>query len=257
VWWSSAKKRTLCQARHAVSRAPIHPNPRTGVPADLLRPISAGLQIFAESLEVLFPVIVEHRDRHVIHSGSAFVGGDLRERRNQCAFGVDLVDQAELLASFDPVFERLQHPLCPNRRFDPAPAEQDLSGTCSPRRHCLWSFFRRFGHRVSAFLYPFAPPALLPRQESFASLHILTRRASEGSEALPSLARRVSMSFFGARVIPGFFATMGALTPGRPALRLTREHEHRLWRHPGLPTFCHRVVRSFRLQPPTAVPTCF
>ena len=43
---------------------------------------------------------------------------------------------------------------------------------------------------------------LLPRQESFASLHILTRRASEGSEALPSLARRVRMSFFGARVIP-------------------------------------------------------
>ena len=213
MWW---KKRTLCQARHAVSRAPIHPNPRTGVPADLLRPISAGLQIFAESLEVLFPVIVEHRDRHVIHSGSAFVGGDLRERRNQCAFGVDLVDQAELLASFDPEFEGRQHPLCPNRRFDPAPAEQDLSGTCSPRGHCLWSFFRRFGHRVSAFLYPFAPPAL-----------------------------------------PGFFATMGALTPGRPALRLTREHEHRLWRHPGLPTFCHRVVRSFRLQPPTAVPTCF
>ena len=45
------------------------------------------------------------------------------------------------------------------------------------------------------------PPGLLPRQESFASLHILTRRASEGSEALPSLARRVRMSFFGARVI--------------------------------------------------------
>ena len=42
---------------------------------------------------------------------------------------------------------------------------------------------------------------ILPRQESFASLHILTRRASEGTEALPSLARRVSMSFFGARVI--------------------------------------------------------
>ncbi len=42
---------------------------------------------------------------------------------------------------------------------------------------------------------------VLPRQESFASLHILTRRASEGSEALPSLARRVRMSFFGARVI--------------------------------------------------------
>ena len=51
---------------------------------------------------------------------------------------------------------------------------------------------------------PLVPPFLLdvlPRQESFASLHILTRRASEGSEALPSLARRVRMSFFGARVI--------------------------------------------------------
>ena len=43
--------------------------------------------------------------------------------------------------------------------------------------------------------------SVLPRQKSFASLHILTRRASEGSEALPSLARRVRMSFFGARVI--------------------------------------------------------
>ena len=42
---------------------------------------------------------------------------------------------------------------------------------------------------------------VLPRQESFESLHILTQRASEGSEALPSLARRVRMSFFGARVI--------------------------------------------------------
>ncbi len=42
---------------------------------------------------------------------------------------------------------------------------------------------------------------VLPRRESFASLHILTRRASEGSEALPSLARRVRMCFFGARVI--------------------------------------------------------
>ncbi len=48
---------------------------------------------------------------------------------------------------------------------------------------------------------------------------------------------------------------MGALTPGRPALRLTREHEHRLSRHPGIPVFCHRVFGPFRLQPPTVVPT--
>ena len=102
-------------------------------------------------------MIVEHRDRHVIHSGSAFVGGDLRERRNQCAFGVDLVDQAELLASFDPVFEGRQHLLCPNRRFDPAPAEQDLSGTCSPRGHCLLDA-RLFGSHGSS------PPRLAATQ---------------------------------------------------------------------------------------------
>jgi hypothetical protein len=52
----------------------------------------------------------------------------------------------------------------------------------------------------------------------------------------------------------GFFATMGALTPGRPALRFPKAHEHRLGRRPGLPAFCHRIFRSFRLQPPTVVP---
>ena len=125
-----------------------------------------------------------------------------------------LVDQAEPLASFDPLFEGCQHPLCPDRRFDLHDQAQDLSGSYSLCRHCRRLFFRRFGHCVSTFLHPLAPP-----------------------------------------VLPGFLATMGALTPGRPALRLTREHEHRLWRHPGLPAFCHRVFRSFRLQPPTVVPT--
>jgi len=56
--------------------------------------------------------------------------------------------------------------------------------------------------------------------------------------------------------LPGLLATMGALTPGRPALRLPREHEHRLWRRPGLHASCHRTFRSFRLQPPAVAPTC-
>ena len=63
---------------------------------------------------------------------------------------------------------------------------------------------------------PLGGSRLLPRQESFASLHILTRRASEGSEALPSLARRVSMSFFGARVI----SLVRSGSPGADAARL-------------------------------------
>jgi hypothetical protein len=55
--------------------------------------------------------------------------------------------------------------------------------------------------------------------------------------------------------LPGFFATMGALTPGRPALRiLIRDNEHRLECRPGLPASRHRTFRPFRLQAPAAVP---
>ena len=49
---------------------------------------------------------------------------------------------------------------------------------------------------------------------------------------------------------------MGALTPGRLALRLI-EREHRLDCRPGLPVFRHRTFRSFRLQPPPVAPTYF
>ena len=110
----------------------------------------------------------------VIDPGGPLVRCNLRECSSQSPFGVNLVNQAELLASFDPLFEGCQHPLCPNRRFDLEPQVQGLSGTYSPCGHCHRSFFHRFGHRVSTFLHPFAPPAL-----------------------------------------SGFFATMGALTPGR------------------------------------------
>src|SRR5271157_1401175 len=210
-----------CRLNHPVahcgnSQRPLFLTPRFGdvVSADLLRSIMAALQILAELLQVLFQAFIEHLDRHVIHPGGTFVGGDLRERGPQYAFGMNLVDQTEPLASFDPLFEGCQHPHCPNQWFDPAPTAQDLSGTSSLFRHCLRLFFRRFGHCVSTFLRPLAPPEL-----------------------------------------PGLLATMGALTPGRPALRLPREHEHRLWRRPGLHASCHRTFRSFRLQPPAVVPT--
>jgi len=48
---------------------------------------------------------------------------------------------------------------------------------------------------------------------------------------------------------------MGALTPERPVLRLGSEPERRLEFRSGLPASRHRTVRSFRLQPPTVVPT--
>ena len=91
-----------------------------------------------------------------------------------------------MFAAFDPLFEGRQHPRCPNPRFDPRPflvrqrRLMGLSGSGSPRGHCSRACSVGFGHRVSIFLHPLAPPAL-----------------------------------------PGFIATMGAVTPARPTGLLT------------------------------------
>ena len=108
-----------------------------------------------------------------------------------------MINKAEPLASFHPLFEGCQHPLCPNRRFHPAPAGRGLSGTYSRCRHCHRFCFRRFDHCESTSLHPFAPPEL-----------------------------------------PGFIATMGALTPGRLVHWLARASLNPLCRRPGLPAFC-------------------
>ncbi|SIO26252.1 hypothetical protein SAMN05444166_3319 [Singulisphaera sp. GP187] len=185
--------------------------------ADRLRTVGSRTQGVAEILQVLFQAVLEHRHGHVVHARGTLVGGDSRVCRIQGALRVDLVHQAIPDSTFDPLDEGRQHPLRPDRRFDPDPWDRDLSGAPSPRGHCLQWEFLRIGHRVSTSLHPFAPPEL-----------------------------------------PGFCATMGALTPGPPALRiLIRDNEHRLWRGPGLPVFRHRTFRSFRLQQPTVVPTPF
>ena len=129
---------------------------------------------------------------------------------------MDLVDQAEPLASFDPLFEGRQHPLCPDRRFDPAPAAQDLSGTFSPCGHCLRLCF----------------PSVWSSR-----LHLPAPLRSTG---ITRLLR--------------YYGCSDSWTVGSSALE---EHEHRLCCRPGLPAFCHRTFRSFRLQPPAVVPTHF
>ena len=105
-------------------------------------------------------------------------------------------------------------------------------------------------------------PLWLPQR--FAMARVFARVLSGWASLVsnrPGLVRcfghHVSTSLhpFAPPALPGFFATMGALTPGRPALRFPKAHEHRLWRRPGIPAFCHRIFRSFRLQPPTVVPT--
>jgi hypothetical protein len=101
------------------------------------------------------------------------------------------------------------------QRVDPRHMCVGRAGAVSPCGHYYRWVFRCLELHVSTFLHPFAPPAL-----------------------------------------PGFFATMGALTPGRSVLRvLIRDIELRLCHRPGIPAFCHRIFRSFRLQPPSVVPT--
>ena len=125
-------------------------------------------------------------DGNVVHPGGSPVGRHSREGLAERVFGVELVDQTVPFAAFDPLFEGRQHPLCPNPRFDPRPflvrqrRLMGLSGSGSPRGHCSRACSVDFGHRVSIFLHPLAPPAL-----------------------------------------PGFIATMGAVTPARPTGLLT------------------------------------
>jgi len=109
-------------------------------------------------------------------------------------------------AAFDPLCEGRQHPLRPNPRFDPRPflvrqrRLMDLSGSCSPLGHCGRTRSVGFGHRVSIFLHPLAPPAL-----------------------------------------PGFIATMSAVTPARPTGLLASRS----------PCFTQPTFRALCLQPPT------
>ena len=70
-----------------------------------------------------------------IHSGGSGPSAHPAPRGLQGASGVDLINQAEPLASFHPRFEGRQHALGPHRRFRPRPPGTDLSGLRSPCGH--------------------------------------------------------------------------------------------------------------------------
>jgi len=97
-------------------------------------------------------------------------------------------------ASFHPLFQGRQHPLCPDARFHPPPTWTGFSSLLSPEGHCRRLVFRAFGHRVSTFLHPFAPACA-----AFV--------APDGS------AWRIRSVWFVPPALPGFLATTGALTP--------------------------------------------
>ena len=93
--------------------------PRFGdvVPADRLRPVSARPQLFAQASPGSRPGrALEQLDRDVIHpGGSPGWPRPCAKAARRFRSGIDLVDQAEPLASFDPLFEGRQHALRPDR----------------------------------------------------------------------------------------------------------------------------------------------
>ncbi len=80
----------------------------------------------------------------------------------QIAQRVDLVHQAEPLASQHSLFESRQHPFRPDLGFDPGPSRPNLSGGTSPLSgHCVRELLRLFRH-VSTFLRSLRSLAVTP-----------------------------------------------------------------------------------------------
>jgi hypothetical protein len=108
-----------------------------------------------------------------------------------------------------------------------------------------------------------------------ASRFELARRFGRGLSEAASLAARgggalafgfvrgdgpgvsTSLHPFAPPALPGFLATMGALTPARRLFVSLSGTMNSAWARAGLPVFGRRTFRSFRLQPPTVVPTRF
>src|ERR1700730_9747027 len=148
------------------------------VPSDLLRPITARPQLLAQAPQICVRILRVVFDRDMIHPGGPPVGLDLCEGRPQRRFGVKLIDQAVPFAAFDPLFEGRQHPCRPNRWFGPRP----VAG--KPRRPSVLS------------------GAVSPLRHSRRCLST-------------AFGRHVSTFLrpFAPPALPGFIATMSALTP--------------------------------------------
>ena len=154
------------------------------MPADRLRLVGSSSQLLAQPPQVGVQIRRVVRDADMVHSRRPSVGRHTREGLAERVDGVELVDQTVPFAAFDPLCEGRQHPLRPNPRFDPRPflvRRWRLMGLSGAGSPC--------GH--------------------------CGRCGSLG------FGHRVSISLhpFAPPALPGFDATMGALTPARPACR--------------------------------------
>src|SRR6266481_5572402 len=102
---------------------PLLRAPRFGnvVPANRLRPVLARPQPLAQPTQIVIQLSLEHLHRDVVHSARPMVGLHARKRRPQGPLSVDLVHQAIPLASSHPLREGRQHAFRPHRRFGVAP----------------------------------------------------------------------------------------------------------------------------------------
>ena len=125
----------------------------------------------------------------MVHSRRSPVADHAFAGGKQVQRRVHLVNQRVPSSSSHSLFECRQHAVRPDARVRPVSDRGRLSGGCSRERHC---------HRFVV---------LFPWFGHYASIFLHP---------------------FAPPALPGFLATMGALTPGRPALRiLIRDNEHR------------------------------
>ena len=153
--------------------------PRLGdvVPSDRLRAVGSVPQGHTQAFQVRVQFVRVSLDRHVIHPSRTVVGRYRGKGRPQRGDGVEFIDQTVPLAASDPLFESRQHPCRPDGWFGPGLKLPCLSGSFTQRLR------RRDCHRCSS---------VRSRHHVSTFLHP-----------------------FAPPALPGFDATMSALTPAR------------------------------------------
>ena len=153
-----------------------------------LRAIRIGPQRRVQLIQLLLAIRQKALHRLMVHSRRPLVADHMAAGDKQVQRCVHLVNQRVPSSSSHSLFECRQHAFRPDARVCPVALRRRLSGGGSRERHC---------RRLLSF----------PWFGHHASIFLHP---------------------FAPPALPGFVATMGALTPGQPALRiLIRDHEHR------------------------------
>ena len=127
-----------------------------------LRLVLARFQLLVQPIQLLAQAARELPKALTIHPSAASVGPCLHPGRAEVVQLPDLVYQAEPFATFDSVFQSLQHALAPNTPFHPRPAAADFFGLFNPRGYCRRFFFRVFFAHASSIPVPLGSTGVTP-----------------------------------------------------------------------------------------------